>query len=194
MKSTFLNPLGICIILVVLLSLNACAPPPLRTSPISSLNTTHREKIPLRVGYYIQPEYCAWIWRADPPYIYSYFFGETICNGVETMLVTAFRDVVRLSSVNTDLKSQNINALVAPEILQVDINTNRNTVFIKMKWTIRDDDNNILWADTITGSAHEICMAKWCRIRIVESAFQEQFQKAFESVLRQEWWQSVMKE
>lgn len=198
MKSiNFLKVIGICISTGILISLSACT---VKTSPIVSLNAPIKDKIPIRVGYYLQPEYCNLrYFKMTLGGSTNLFIGETMCNGIETMLRTAFRDVVKLSSIDADMKSQMIKAVVIPEIIAIDINipamtTKDETTLIKMKWTIIDAEKNILWTDTITGEAHKFCMTTYCRRGMMEVAIQDQFQKAFESVLKQEWWESVKKE
>lgn len=184
--------------------INACT---LKTTKAVSLTVPKEKKIPIRVGYYLQPG------LSDLKYSKKTLFartdlliGETMCNGIEAVLSASFEDVIKLSSLDIDLTSQKIKAVVIPEIISIDMNIpftgsplilfglpyflmNGEDVqaIVKMKWTITDTEKNILYVKTIIGEARNFCRTKGCKRDVMELAIKDQFQKAIESILTKEW-------
>jgi hypothetical protein len=205
MKSTKFLKLLI-IFLGILILLNACT---LKTTKAVSLTVPKEKKIPLRVGYYVEPnlsklKYLKKTLGGEA----NLLIGETMCNGIEAVVSASFEDVIKLSSLDIDLTSQKIKAVVIPEIISIDMNIPLTTAsasipafglssllmkgedvqaIVKMKWTITDTEKNILYVKTITGEGHNFCKTVWCRRDVMELAIQDQFQKALESILTQEW-------
>ena len=117
-------------------------------------------------------------------------------NGVETVLREAFEEAVNLPSKDINLASEKFKAIVVPELIKIDMYLPSSgfgaRAIIKMKWTIFDNEKNILYVNEITGEAKKSCMMIWCRREMMELAIQEQFQKALEDILKQEWWKSLI--
>lgn len=192
---------------IFLTLLYACA---MKTSPNIVLSSQDNKKIPIKVGYYLAPKLTdvryskkagsLLVWSSPlllaTTTASSIKVGETLCNGVQTVLQAAFDEVIKIPSMDTDLKSQNIKAVVIPELLFLDINvpmmsSRDEAAIVKMKWTVEDADKNILYVKEITSEVHEFCYVDSCRKKLLHRAIQDHFQKAYDSIIQQKCWEAV---
>ena len=188
--------------------LSACA---MKTSPNVTLSPKDDKKIPIKVGYYIDPsinnlKYSTKGTGSVGLFLFSPLAAtaasgdiqvdETVCNGVDTVLKTAFNEVVSLSSLDLDFESQNIKAVFIPELLYFDINvpvgsTQDEKAMIKVKWTVMDSNKQTLFVREITGEAQGLCYKNSCRKELLHKAIQDHCQKAYDIFVEQRFWAEV---
>ena len=156
------------------------------------------KKVHARAGYFVKPSLCKWIVFAQNN-AGPFEIGETLCSGIDTVMQKAFREKIKLSSLD-DVKSQNVDLIVIPEIVNFnDINLYRNPGFgksslvVKIKWTVQDKEKDILFVQTITGEVEGTAHSRWGLQELMEKGLQDHFQKALESLLAQDW-DSLLKE
>lgn len=178
----------IYILLSALLFLSACA---IKTSPNIPVISPSDKKIPLKAGYYVKENLCKWIaiGLGDAQWIH---IGETLCNGVDSLMRAGFIEVVKLPSLD-NLESKDINVIVIPDLNNWnDISIYRhpwppgkcNSV-VKLKWSVQDKKNNILFVRTVTGEADGSCSFKLTPT--MEEGIQDHFHKVLEALLAQNW-------
>jgi|WetSurSiteA1Bulk_404760.scaffolds.fasta_scaffold33017_1 hypothetical protein len=178
----------IYILLSALLFLSACA---IKTSPDISVISPSNKKITLKAGYYVKEHICKGvaIGLGDAPGIH---IGETLCNGVDSLMKAAFVEVVKLPSLD-NLESKDIEVIVIPDFINwSDISIYRHpwppskcNAVVKLKWSVQDKKNNILFLQTVIGEADGSCAFKLTPI--MEKGIQDHFQKVLEALLVQAW-------
>jgi hypothetical protein len=172
-------------------SIILCASCAHKTSAVT-LTPPKEPKIRLSVGYYLDPS------RFSCDYIYvrygldSLKVGKTLCDGFDTLLRTAFSNVIRLSSLDTDQLSEKISTVIVPEIDGMGVGIEpqphhaHEYATISITWKVMDIDKNVLWTETITGEGYkENYVFRWPSTTM-NLAIHDLFQKALESIQSQE--------
>lgn len=190
MKSRLSKVISVQIVLVILLFLSACTHIYTFTKDFE-MPAIETKKIPLRVGLYLQADFCQFVFKKDYKFGDKYVFqiGEALCSSTEKMLKLIFSEVVNLESPEVN-KSHGINALVIPQIVSVGYMQpawrllQDDEVIIKVKYTFFNTNKKIIWVDTFQGIARGKD-----RLKCMQFAVEEQFRRALEGILSSKCWE-----
>jgi hypothetical protein len=180
---------NLLLLLVTILTIGGCA------TKIEKLDIKlpSSDKIPLRVGLYMSPEFRKYTYSTGglvTP-IGKFYIGEGLSIGAEKALKQVFNEVVIINN-KSDISNQNIKAVISPEIL--DVAAEQNVVFFKMlcRWTISGADGKIYYNDTITGVGKDTSLAFATRERkAMTKAIENHYYKFIEQMLSSKWWENI---
>jgi hypothetical protein len=177
----------------------ACSPNVLTISPNYSLNLPIADKIPLRAGIYVSQNTMApismWYYhdqpnRLSPPVVVV----NAMSNAFDTIMDRSFKQVSKLSKSDLTATQENIDVIVIPELTElkytfVDIGVlaQRIKVTLKMKWSIKDRNNKILYMNTF--STETIGDKREPIEKIHEKAITDNFNQAYLAITSSRWWQ-----
>ena len=115
-------------------------------------------KIPMCVGYYLSDPLCTFKIQKGPykNQTFYFYFGESFCFGIDKMLNSIFSNAILLDSLGSSGKNQKIEAIVLPEISSGNILLPMTKfkdieMLIRIKYTVIDNNKNVLWIDDIQG-------------------------------------------
>ena len=171
-----------------------------------SISIKEIEKIPFRVGLYIDPELMNFSMRSR--YISGIIYmGEALSKGAENIVSKAFKEAVNIYTKDPELISKGLDVLVLviPEIDKIYVFGEEGglgsytTVIVKIKWSIKDKNGKILYMNTFTGEE------KYRRPNTIFSMFprlcegstkatEDHFTKAFIGITSTNWWGSFKKD
>jgi len=169
-----------------------------------SISIKEIEKIPFRVGLYIDPELMNYSMRSRyiPGIIH---LGESLSKGAENIVSKAFKETVIIYTKDPELIPKGLDALVIPEIDKIYVFGEEGgigsytTVIVKIKWSIIDKNGKILYINTFTGEE------KYRRPTTIFSMFprlcegstkatEDHFTKAFIGITSTNWWGAIKRE
>lgn len=162
------------------------------------VSTGEIDRIPIRVGLYMAPEFCHYTvrkeWLLDTHVIE---LGGALCNGTKDTLAAGFREVTILESLAFDPCQEKVNAIVVPEVVKVSIFLPATTfqptnTIVRVKYTFLDQEGQIMWVDTFQGEAEvEVRHFKKDLRRCVQLAVEDLYHKSLQGILSSTWWHSL---
>jgi hypothetical protein len=196
MTSMLLKGIKLQFIIAIVFCLNSCSPKFIANKnleiPASSIN-----KVPISVGLLLSSDICNY--KITKKYFggIDYHFGEAICSGSERMLNNFFSKVVVLKT--KDLASiQGLNAVIVLEIvkgnvLQPGTKFQKFEALIVIKYTVFDNNKNILWQDSFQGEgAVRLGFYDWEDVRkCLTISLEDHFRKATNGMLLSKWWEAI---
>jgi hypothetical protein len=162
-----------------------------------------KEKIPLRVGLYLDPKSMNYSKIVPPDYPNLkgiIHMGEALSKGAETVIGSAFKEVVNIYTKDRELIPKGLDALVIPEIEKIydTVKTRHPEAIVSIKWSIQDINGRILYMNTFTGdvkfkfAAFVSPFERLCEA--YTKAIEDQFAKAYIGITSTNWWQTAKKE
>lgn len=171
----------------------------------SSLPLREAEKIPLKVGLYLDPKFINYSktpGRVDRNFVLQ--MGEALSNGAQNVTNRAFREVVNVYTIDAELLPKELDALVIPEVDRIygGYASERplGTVLVRIRWKIIDLSGKVFYMNTF------VAESKWNiftttavnYFKVISEtytkAIEEQFIKAYIGITSTNWWQSIKKE
>ena len=196
------------ILLFIMILLCGCSTNPtfVKVQINSSLPFREVEKIPLRVGLYLDPNLINYS-RTPPRWEDRNFviqMGEALSNGAQNVTNKAFREVVNVYTIDAELLPKGLDALVIPEVDRIygGYGTERplGTVIVRIRWRIIDLSGKVIYMNTFGAES------KWSIFtttalnyfdvlsRNYTKAIEEQFIKAYIGITSTNWWELIKKE
>ena len=171
----------------------------------SSLPFREVEKIPLRVGLYLDPNLINYSktprWE-DRNFVIQ--MGDALSNGAQNVANRAFKEVVNIYTIDAELLPKGLDALVIPEVDRIygGYGTERplGTVIVRIRWRIIDLSGKVIYMNTFGAES------KWSIFtttalnyfdvvsRNYTKAIEEQFINAYIGITSTNWWESIKKE
>lgn len=180
---------NLLLLLIAILTIGGCA------IKIENLDIMlpSSDKIPLRVGLYMSPEFRNYIYSKQGA---KFHIGEGLSIGAEKALKQVFNEVVIINN-KSDISNQNIKAVISPEILDVDLSISYNDVIYffrtSCRWTISGADSKVYYNDTITGvGKHNSFASGTTRAKkALTNAIENHYFKFIEQMLSSKWWENI---
>jgi hypothetical protein len=190
------NLVAFCLLGAILL-LVGCGPQYVELPINLSLEQISIDRIPLTAGLYIEKKYSEFalpLYKVD----FQTFFvklGEAFDTGAEEMTRKAFREVIILDGVDQTGIPKGVNVLIIPEIYSFDndVTSTAYTAEFTVKWTIKDTDGRVLYVNTFVGNGSIETGIGGASAKIRNSwshAIEDQFNKAFNGIINNKWWES----
>ena len=177
--------------LVLAVVVAACAPTP--PPPLGSAVVSSTAPIPLRVGYWVQPEFQSARFTGPLPGDLS--FGDIMEHGIAEVATSNFRSSTRFGSQAEALASPNIDAVVVPtiELLAIDKDPDgfglKEISTVRMQWRVSDKTGRVLWSNMVVSHLHESCLMERCRKDFARRAVREHFEAAGAVMRSLPWWE-----
>jgi hypothetical protein len=169
----------------------ACAPTP--PPPLGSAVVSSTAPIPLRVGYWVQPEFQSARFTGPLPGDLS--FGDIMEHGIAELATSNFRGSTRFGSQAEALASPNIDAVVVPtiELLAIDKDPEgfglKEISTVRMQWRVSDRTGRVLWSNMVVNHLRESCMTLLCRKDFARRSVKEHFEAAAAVMRSLPWWE-----
>lgn len=142
---------------LILMELSACAPVhrPVELSVAAPPN----RRIPLRAALVLSESFSRELspTKSPTPSRAVYDTDKAILEGVKRTVTLAFSSVEIASSKDAAFRSGTIDAVLMPEVVVWDNNFDRP--LLKMRWTVLDRGDHIVWQETIT------TQSSWAQLR-----------------------------
>jgi hypothetical protein len=168
----------------------ACAPTP---PPSGAAVESSTAPIPLRVGYWVQPEFQSA--RFTGARLEDVSFGDIMEHGLAELGMSTFRSSARFGSQAEALASPNIDAVVVPTIELLAINKDpegfgaKEISTVQMQWRVSDRTGRVLWSNMVVTHLREACLIELCRKDFARRAVREHFEAAGAVMRSFPWWQ-----
>lgn len=158
--------------------------------PAPTVGPPSVSQVPLRVGLYMNPRFRNYLNYES--HIIS--LGEGLTSGAEMALRKVFKEVVVVNETDSDMSSQDIRAIISPEIVDSQIGglfpPSRSRIVCK--WTITGADGKIYYLNTITGVGVDSSFVGATRIsRSMMFAAGDMFEKFLTHMLATKWWEHI---
>jgi hypothetical protein len=176
------------LVLAVVAAACGSTPPPLGSAVESST-----APIPLRVGYWVQPEFQSARFTGALPDNVS--FGDIMEHGLAELATSTFRSSTRFGSQAEALASPNIDAVVVPtiEVLALEKDPEglglKEISTVRMQWRVSDRTGRVLWSNMVVSQLRESCLLELCRKDFARRSVREHFEAAGAVMRSLPWWQ-----
>lgn len=175
---------------ILILALSGCVVSKVSLKPVTGY--PQAEKINLKVQLMLTEEMCSAVWHMNYDYDdgkappkdnrkLDFPLGDDFCLNTRKVANILFTDVIEKKNSSS---ITGIDAILTPKILTLIRNrppgaTNEQTTTIIVKWSLKDNNGNIIWVDTITaqGKANLVDTQKQ-----VQNLFNDLFQKSFKAL------------
>lgn len=175
---------------ILILALSGCVVSKVSLKPVTGY--PQAEKINLKVQLMLTEEMCSAVWHMNYDYDdgkappkdnrkLDFPLGDDFCLNTRKVANILFTDVIEKKNSSS---ITGIDAILTPKILTLIRNrppgaTNEQTTTIIVKWSLKDNNGNIIWVDTITaqGKANLVDTQKQ-----VQDLFNDLFQKSFKAL------------
>ena len=185
----------LCILPLISLFLTGCTS---EIKPLSGLELSlaHKQKIPLKVGLYMSPDYCNYSFVTDQIYVtyYTIPLGSTLCHETKIIVEAIFEEVSVFPSLEANDKS--INVIMIPEIVILKIQmmgyTHKSEALLIGKWTVVDMNGRLIWVDTF--QSHVITTYGDhlpSTLKRAKFVLEDYFQNVFKGIQSWKLWESV---
>ena len=168
----------------------ACTPAP---PPLGSAVESSTAPIPLRVGYWLPPEFQSA--RFTGGGLEDVSFGDIMDHGLADLGMSTFRSSSRFESQAAALASPNIDAVVVPAIELLAIARDpegfgpKEISTVRMQWRVSDRTGRVLWSNMVVTQLREACLVELCRKEFAKRAVREHFEAAGAEMRSFPWWQ-----
>ena len=169
----------------------ACAPTP--PPPVGSAVVSSTAPIPMRVGYWMQPEFRSARFRGALPDDVS--FGDIMDHGLAELAKSTFRSSTRFGSQAEALASPNIDAVVVPTIEVLSLEKDPDGLALKeistvrMQWRVSDRTGRVLWSNMVVNHLRDSCITLLCRKDFARRSVKEHFEAAGAVMRSLPWWE-----
>ena len=185
-------PPGGRVALGLLLVATAAACAPARVPP-ESLFESPDAPIPLRAGYWAQPEFQAARFRGGG--LEDVSFGDIMDTGLMGVARSSFRGSTQFESQAPALASPSVDVVVAPTIDLLSMEPDpdglgaKQITTVRMQWRVSDKAGRVLWSNMVVSQLREACVVQLCRKEFAERAVREHFKAAGAEMRSFPWWQ-----
>jgi hypothetical protein len=168
----------------------ACAP---AQQPLGSLFESPDAPIPLRAGYWVQPEFQAA--RFTGGGLEDVSFGDIMERGLIGLAQSSFRSSAQFESQPAALAAPSVDVVVVPTVdlfaMQPDPEGlgAREITTVRMQWRVSDKAGRVLWSNMVVTQLREACVVRLCRKAFAERAVREHFEAAGAQMRSFPWWQ-----
>lgn len=168
----------------------ACAPTP---PPLGSAVESPTAPIPLRVGYWVHPEFQSARFTGALPGGVS--LGDIMEHGLAELATSNFRSSTRFGSQAQAVAAPNIDAVVVPTIEVLALNKDpegfglKEISTVQMQWRVLDRTGRVLWSNMVVTHLRDSCLLESCRIDFARRAVKEHFEAAGAVMRSLPWWQ-----
>jgi hypothetical protein len=168
----------------------ACAP---ARQPLGSLVESPDAPIPLRAGYWVQPEFQDA--RFTGGGLEDVSFGDIMERGLAGLARSSFRGSARFDSRTAALASPSVDVVVVPTIELFTMTPDpeglgpKQITTVRMQWRVSDKAGRVLWSNMVVTQLRETCVVPLCRKEFAERAVREHFQAAGAEMRSLPWWQ-----
>jgi hypothetical protein len=168
----------------------ACAP---ARQPLGSLVESPDAPIPLRAGYWAQPEFQDA--RFTGGGLEDASFGDIMERGLVGLARNSFRGSARFESRAAALASPSVDVMVAPTVDVLSISPDpeglgaKEITTVRMQWRVSDKEGRVLWSNMVVTQLREACLVRLCRKQFAERAVREHFEAAGAEMRSFPWWQ-----
>ena len=179
---------GVVLWLLLAAAAAGCGPPPLAGSVESSTSP-----IPLRVGYWRQPEFQTARFTGEG--LGDVSFADTMEQGLNQLAINTFRSGEWFGSQAEALASPSIDAVVVPTIESLSIAKDPEGIgpkeisTVRMQWRVSDRTGKVLWSNMVVTQLREACLIDLCRKDFARRAVREHFEAAGAEMRSFPWWQ-----
>ena len=158
----------------------------------SSLPKNESEKVSLKASLILVSGICEYEYkRLRAGTTYTYKLGNTMCDYFEKISRDIFIDVNVLSNSNITFYDD-MDVSIIPEVTAVNLHVPQwsgqtQRAIILIEWTISDNQNQVIWVDTVRGEGHgkmgTTFTGRKRDTEIMEKALKDVFLKSRDSIL-----------
>jgi len=174
---------------VLIFVLSGCSISKVSLTPVTGYSQT--EKINLKVQLMLTEEMCSAVWHMNYDYdggeappnnkILDFPLGDDFCLNTRKIANILFADVIEKRNSSS---IGEIDAILTPKILTLIRNrppmaTNEQITTIIVEWSLKDNNGDIIWVDTITAQGKAELMETQ---KQVQDLFNDLFQKSFKAI------------
>lgn len=123
---------------------------PIRVKEINILQNFYN-KIPLKVGLYLSPSFCAYQYRGKSfefKWVGHYLLGESICQTAPDFFKNSFKEVFIMNEKSIP---SNVKLIISPEIIEAETIGPTMATHIIIKWTFANPKGKIYYLNTVKG-------------------------------------------
>ncbi len=185
-------PRGCRVVAWLLLVATAAACTPAQQS-LGSLFESPDAPIPLRAGYWAQPEFQDA--RFTGGGLEDVSFGDIMERGLIGLARSSFRGSAQFESRPAALASPSVDVVVVPTVdlfaMQPDPEGlgAKEITTVRMQWRVSDKAGRVLWSNMVVTQLRETCVIHLCRKAFAERAVREHFEAAGAEMRSFPWWQ-----
>lgn len=149
--------------------------------------------IPLRAGYWIQPEFQDA--RFTGGGLGDVSFGDVMARGLVGLARRSFRGSAQFGSREEAVASTIVDVVVQPTIDVFTMKPDpeglgaKAIATVRMQWRVSDKAGGVLWSNMVVTEVREACLVQWCRKEFAERAVREHFEAAGAELRSLPWWQ-----
>jgi len=191
-RPEWLAPRGCRVVLWLLLVATAAACAPAR-QPLGSLFESPGAPIPLRAGYWVQPEFQEARFRGGG--LEDVSLGDIMERGLVEIARGSFRGSAQFESPAVGLASPSVDVVVVPTVDLFSMEPDpdglgaKEITTVRMQWRVSDKTGRVLWSNMVVTQLREACVVQLCRKEFAERAVREHFAAAGAEMRSFPWWQ-----
>lgn len=180
----------VVLLLALAAAAGACAP---AQGSRGTLFDSPDAPIPLRAGYWAQPEFQDA--RFTGGGLGGVSFGDTMSRGLVTLARSSFRGSAQFASREEAVASPIVDVVIAPTIDTFTMDPDpeglgaKDIATVRMQWRVSDKAGRVLWSNMVVTQRREACLVQWCRKEFAERAVREHFEAAGAELRSFPWWQ-----
>lgn len=180
----------VALALALAVAAGACAP---ATGARGTLYESPSAPIPLRAGYWAQPEFQDA--RFTGGGLEGASFGDIMSRGLVGLARSSFRGSAEFQSREEAMASPLVDVIIAPTIdtftmaPDPEVVGPRDIATVRMQWQVSDKTGRVLWSNLVVTQRRETCLVTWCRKEFAERAVREHFEAAGAELRSLPWWQ-----
>jgi hypothetical protein len=167
-----------------------CAP---AQPPLGTLVESSGAPIPLRAGYWAQPEFQGARFRGGG--LEDVSLGDIMDRGLAGVARSSFRGSAQFESQAEALASPSVDVVVVPtvDLLAMEPDPGglgaKELTTVRIQWRVSDKAGRVLWSNMVVSQLREACVVQLCRKEFAERALREHFTAAGAEMRSFPWWQ-----